>query len=110
MQTYFIHINGLVQGVGFRPHVFKCAQKFNINGWVCNDTDGVHIEINASKEIAEKFNASQDGGMWLVSIGLIKHCKIAGEYDKILKPLADQQIVFDLDDGVMVNYAKFNRP
>lgn len=55
MQTYFIHINGLVQGVGFRPHVFKCAKKFNINGWVCNDTDGVHIEINASKEIAEKF-------------------------------------------------------
>ncbi len=29
------------------------------------------------------------------------------EYDKILKPLADQQIVFDLDDGVTVNYAKF---
>ena len=29
------------------------------------------------------------------------------EYDKILKPLADQQISFDLDDGVTVNYAKF---
>ncbi len=29
------------------------------------------------------------------------------EYDKILKPLADQQIVFDLDDGVTVNYEKF---
>jgi len=29
------------------------------------------------------------------------------EYDKILKPLADQQIAFDLDDGVTVNYAKF---
>ncbi|MEX2231634.1 MAG: BREX-1 system adenine-specific DNA-methyltransferase PglX [Cyclobacteriaceae bacterium] len=29
------------------------------------------------------------------------------EYDKILKPLADQQITFDLDDGVTVNYEKF---
>ena len=29
------------------------------------------------------------------------------EYDKILKPLADQQITFDLDDGVLVNYTKF---
>jgi hypothetical protein len=29
------------------------------------------------------------------------------EYDKILKPLADQQISLDLDDGVAVNYAKF---
>ena len=29
------------------------------------------------------------------------------EYDKILKPLADQQISFDLDDGVTVNHAKF---
>ena len=55
MQTYFIHINGLVQGVGFRPHVFKCAQEMQLNGWVCNGNDGVHIEINASKEEAEKF-------------------------------------------------------
>jgi len=29
------------------------------------------------------------------------------DYDKILKPLADQQIIFDLDDGVTVNYEKF---
>jgi hypothetical protein len=34
----------------------------------------------------------------------IQDCR---EYDKILKPLADQQIVFDLDDGVTVNHAKF---
>ncbi len=29
------------------------------------------------------------------------------EYDKILKPLSDSQITFDLDDGVTVNHAKF---
>ena len=29
------------------------------------------------------------------------------EYDEILKELAKQQIEFDLDDGVVVNYAKF---
>lgn len=30
------------------------------------------------------------------------------DYDKILKPLSDLQITFDLDDGVTVNYAKFS--
>ena len=29
------------------------------------------------------------------------------EYDLQLKEVADQQINFDLDDGVVVNYAKF---
>ena len=34
----------------------------------------------------------------------LKECE---DYDLLLKDVADKQIVFDLDDGVKVNYKKF---
>lgn len=55
MKTYHIHIGGLVQGVGFRPHVFRLAMQHGLNGWVSNAKDGVHIECNASEESAQQF-------------------------------------------------------
>ncbi len=55
MNTFHIHIKGRVQGVGFRPYVYKLAKEFSINGWVNNSLDGVHIEFNATQVKAEKF-------------------------------------------------------
>ena len=55
MPTYHIHIKGIVQGVGFRPFVYKYAQKLDLKGWVNNTTDGVHIRINADKKNANDF-------------------------------------------------------
>ena len=55
MNTYHIHIGGLVQGVGFRPFVCRLAERMGINGWVSNGNDGVHIEINATNEEADSF-------------------------------------------------------
>jgi len=55
MHTYHIHIQGIVQGVGFRPFVYKLAIKHGMKGWVNNTNDGVHIEINADKNTAERF-------------------------------------------------------
>src|SRR4030042_4573734 len=40
-----IHITGIVQGVGFRPFVFKQAQQNRLTGWVCNTSAGVDIEV-----------------------------------------------------------------
>jgi hydrogenase maturation protein HypF len=53
--TYHIYIRGQVQGVGFRPYVFRLAESFLLRGWVNNAADGVHIEINAETEIAHLF-------------------------------------------------------
>jgi hydrogenase maturation protein HypF len=39
-----IRVRGQVQGVGFRPHVFRLAQQLRISGWVGNDAEGVRIE------------------------------------------------------------------
>lgn len=55
MQTYHIHIGGQVQGVGFRPFVYRTAKEMGIKGWVNNSPDGVHIEITASNNLAQKF-------------------------------------------------------
>ncbi len=38
-------INGIVQGVGFRPTVYKIATALNLKGYVLNSSDGVVIEI-----------------------------------------------------------------
>lgn len=57
MRWVHIHIEGLVQGVGFRPYVYSQARKFNLRGWVCNGVDGVHIEVGGFEEgLAEFIN------------------------------------------------------
>jgi len=51
---YFYKINGIVQGVGFRPTVYKIATSLNLKGYVLNSSDGVIIEVegkNASNFI-----------------------------------------------------------
>jgi len=40
-----IKIDGIVQGVGFRPFVFNAAQSLGLGGWVCNSSSGLFIEI-----------------------------------------------------------------
>ena len=40
-----IRVRGVVQGVGFRPFVYRLAQEEHLSGFIGNDTDGVLIEI-----------------------------------------------------------------
>jgi hydrogenase maturation protein HypF len=40
-----VRVRGLVQGVGFRPHVFTLAQRLQLTGWVRNDESGVELEV-----------------------------------------------------------------
>lgn len=50
-----IHVNGVVQGVGFRPFVYGLAKKFELTGWVRNTSAGVDIELDGRREILEAF-------------------------------------------------------
>lgn len=45
MKRLILHINGAVQGVGFRPFVYKIAKDLDLKGYVLNDTYGVVIEV-----------------------------------------------------------------
>ncbi|MDR3136043.1 MAG: carbamoyltransferase HypF [Coriobacteriales bacterium] len=50
-----IHISGIVQGVGFRPFIYRLAQEFGLKGWVYNATDGVHIHIEGDQKTLDAF-------------------------------------------------------
>jgi hydrogenase maturation protein HypF len=52
-----IHINGIVQGVGFRPFVYSLARRYGLTGWVRNSSAGVDIEVDGSAPVLEAFVA-----------------------------------------------------
>jgi hydrogenase maturation protein HypF len=50
-----IALRGAVQGVGFRPFVFRLADQLGLKGWVLNSPEGVFIEIEGEKPILDDF-------------------------------------------------------
>ena len=48
-------INGIVQGVGFRPTLYKLAKKLAFKGYVLNSSDGVVLEIQKEKIDIQEF-------------------------------------------------------
>ncbi len=53
-----IQVTGVVQGVGFRPFVYRIAQRFDVRGYVLNSSDGAVIEAEADEAALEKFLAA----------------------------------------------------
>ena len=51
-------IQGIVQGVGFRPFVYRLAHELNLTGWVRNTTAGVEIEIQGEDAALEAFECA----------------------------------------------------
>jgi len=50
-----IEIRGIVQGVGFRPTVYRFAKKHNLKGSVFNDSKGVTLDIEGHREDINSF-------------------------------------------------------
>ncbi len=50
-----IHIKGLVQGVGFRPYIYRQAMRFEIKGWVENNNEGVTLHAEATTAALKLF-------------------------------------------------------
>ena len=50
-----IRVRGVVQGVGFRPFVFRLAQENSLGGWVANGSEGVDIFLEGAAENLESF-------------------------------------------------------
>ena len=50
-----IIIRGAVQGVGFRPFVFRLATELGLKGWVNNSAQGVFVEVEGRAPLLEQF-------------------------------------------------------
>lgn len=50
-----IQVKGIVQGVGFRPFVYRMAKKYLINGWVLNAADGVFVHAEGEAKLLDEF-------------------------------------------------------
>lgn len=53
-----IVLGGAVQGVGFRPTVYRLAEKLRVAGWVRNSGAGLEIEVEGNAE------QTNDGGVF----------------------------------------------
>jgi len=52
-----ITVHGAVQGVGFRPFVYRLATQLRLNGWVLNSSQGVFIEVEGPLDLLQEFVA-----------------------------------------------------
>jgi len=50
-----IVVRGAVQGVGFRPFVYRLATELGLTGWVSNSTQGVIIEADGQESLLQEF-------------------------------------------------------
>ncbi len=50
-----LRVDGVVQGVGFRPSVYVLADELGLAGFVLNDARGVLIEIEGAATVVERF-------------------------------------------------------
>jgi len=50
-----VRVKGIVQGVGFRPFVYRLAGSLQLKGYVRNTTDGVEIEVTGQEEKLRRF-------------------------------------------------------
>ena len=57
-QRWRVRVTGVVQGVGFRPFVYRLATEHALTGWVNNDTAGVLLEAQGRESDLSAFVAA----------------------------------------------------
>jgi len=50
-----ISVRGVVQGVGFRPFIYRLAQQYDLKGWVRNTSGNVEIEVEGDEVKLNRF-------------------------------------------------------
>ena len=73
-----IFVTGRVQGVGFRPAVYRIARGLGLSGVVYNDTKGVTIELQGRAEKIAEFLVRLQSGADKPPLAEIKSCDVIG--------------------------------
>ncbi|MGD9349027.1 MAG: acylphosphatase, partial [Desulfobacterales bacterium] len=83
-----IDVNGIVQGVGFRPFVYNLALRYDLKGEVANTAAGVSILIEGSPQDIRAFEAA----LTAECPPLAHVVEISGHAESV-KPFAEFRIV-----------------
>ncbi len=84
-----IHVNGIVQGVGFRPFIHKQITDHSLCGFIRNTSEGVEIEIEGEPERVRQFEAE----LWTKAPALAVVREVETVYYSPLKDYTDFRII-----------------
>lgn len=77
-----VEVDGVVQGVGFRPFVYRLARELDVAGWISNSGDGVLIEAEGSVQAVETFlHRLKTGAPASARVGAVKTVVIPFQHD-----------------------------
>jgi hydrogenase maturation protein HypF len=82
MRRVGLRVTGIVQGVGFRPFIYRLAKKQDIAGWVLNDDKGVYIEAEGQEKAIGDFIAgirTEAPAMAVVENVIVQELMLRGE-------------------------------
>jgi len=57
MKHLHIQLNGFLQGIGFRPFVYRLAGQYQQKGWVANTSSGISLHIEGASDLQQNFLA-----------------------------------------------------
>ena len=92
-----IKIEGIVQGVGFRPFVYRLASGLGLKGWVLNSTRGVIIEVEGESHNLEVFIRrlkDKSPPMARIEKMLVEDCAPEGYQEFIIKRSSEDEEKF----------------
>jgi hydrogenase maturation protein HypF len=103
---YKLEIDGIVQGVGFRPFVYRLARDLGLAGWVTNTSEGVLIEVEGPRDSLDAFfHRIREEAPPLASIGSLatEALPATGYRDFTIRPSlakADRRVLVSPDTAI----------
>ncbi|MEW6071720.1 MAG: carbamoyltransferase HypF, partial [Planctomycetota bacterium] len=91
MRRTRLRIDGLVQGVGFRPFVHRTAAALDLGGWVRNTGEGVELEIEGAPARIEAFLAVlREAAPPAARVGTMRRAEVAPRGERAFRILASR--------------------
>jgi hydrogenase maturation protein HypF len=93
-ERWEIIVTGTVQGVGFRPFIYRLAERFALSGWVLNGPQGVRIQVQGPTDSLHSFTEA-------IQSAAPDHARIASlSYQTV--PLIDESNPFKIIESDIV--------